>query len=253
MSGQAVLRVRGLSVRLGGRPVLDNATLEVRRGQLVGLLGPNGAGKTTLLRTVLGLHSPIQGSVLVQGKRAKRGATLIGYVPQGHGFAADFPISVADAVASGLTGKLGLLRRPSAGDWESVAEALDRVGMTGLASRPIGQLSGGQRQRVMVARALALRPALLLADEPFAGLDMPAQEHLSALFSGLAAEGAAVLMTTHDIASALYGCDRIALLNRSVVAVGEPARLADDPAVWMAAFGVGPGASVLKVAEGMVR
>jgi manganese/iron transport system ATP-binding protein len=119
--------------------------------------------------------------------------------------------------------------------------------MTHLAERPIGQLSGGQRQRVLVARALALRPGLLLLDEPFAGLDMPSQELLAALFADLAAEGTAVLMTTHDIASALYTCDRIALLNRTVIATGTPSALAADPAVWMAAFGIGPESALLRV------
>jgi manganese/iron transport system ATP-binding protein len=193
------------------------------------------------------LLTPAAGRVLVEGRRAKPGATPIGYVPQRHEFAFDFPICVADAVATGLAGQLGVLRRPSRDDWEAVADALDRTGMTDLAERSIGQLSGGQRQRVLVARALALRPGLLLLDEPFAGLDMPTQELLGALFADLAGEGTAVLMTTHDIASALYTCDQIALLNRSVIAAGTPSALAADPAVWMAAFGIGQDSALLRI------
>lgn len=247
MSGAATLAVEDVSVELGGRPVLSGVGLAVERGELVGLIGPNGAGKTTLLRTVLGLLRPVTGRVTVDGRIARPGRTPVGYVPQRHEFAWEFPICVADVVMTGLTGRLGLLRRPGAGEWEAVADALDRVRMTGLADRPVGQLSGGQRQRVLVARALALRPTLLLLDEPFTGLDMPTQELLSALFTELAREGRAVLMTTHDLASALSTCDRIALLNRTVIADGTPTRLAADPAAWMATFGIGPDSALLRI------
>jgi len=154
---------------------------------------------------------------------------------------------VAGVVMTGLTGRLGLARRPGAAQWEAVADALDRVRMTGLADRPVGQLSGGQRQRVLVARALALRPSVLLLDEPFTGLDMPTQELLSALFTDLAHEGRAVLMTTHDLLNALDGSDRIALLNRTVVATGTPTRLAADPDLWVRTFGVGEDSALLRM------
>ncbi|MEV8147400.1 anchored repeat-type ABC transporter ATP-binding subunit [Arthrobacter sp. NPDC080073] len=245
--GIPALAVENVSVELGGRLVLTTTDLAVDRGELVGLIGPNGAGKTTLLRTILGLLRPAAGHVTVDGKTARPGRTPVGYVPQRHEFVWEFPISVANVVASGLTGRLGLLRRPGEAEWEAVADALDRVRMTDLADRPVGQLSGGQRQRVLVARALALRPSLLLLDEPFTGLDMPTQELLSELFTDLAHEGRAVVMTTHDLASALYTCDRIALLNRTVIATGIPARLAADPALWMATFGVGPGSALLRI------
>ena len=106
------LSVDGVSVDLGGRRVLDGADLAVLRGELVGLIGPNGAGKTTLLRTILGLIAPAAGRVLIDGQPSRPGRTSTGYVPQRHEFAWEFPISVAGAVASGLTGRLGMLRRP---------------------------------------------------------------------------------------------------------------------------------------------
>ncbi|WP_433586011.1 anchored repeat-type ABC transporter ATP-binding subunit [Microbacterium hydrocarbonoxydans] len=243
----AALAVQNVSVDLGGRSVLTGTDLTVDRGELVGLIGPNGAGKTTLLRTVLGLLAPSAGRVLVEGRPSRPGRAPIGYVPQRHEFAWDFPISVADAVMTGLTGALGPFRRPGAAQWEAVADALERVRMTSLADRPVGQLSGGQRQRVLVARALAAQPAVLLLDEPFTGLDMPTQELLTVLFADLAREGRAVLMTTHDLLSALDGCDRIALLNRTVIATGTPTELAADPALWMATFGVGPDSALLRI------
>jgi manganese/iron transport system ATP-binding protein len=246
-AGRAALAVENVSVELGGRLVLTGADLAVDRGELMGLIGPNGAGKTTLLRTILGLLRPIAGRITVEGRAARPGRVPVGYVPQRHEFAWEFPLSVANTVMTGLVARLGLLRRPTAASWEAVADALDRVRMTELADRPVGQLSGGQRQRVLVARALALRPSVLLLDEPFSGLDMPTHELLSALFLDLAHEGRAVLMTTHDVAAARYSCDRIALLNRTVIAVGTPRQLAGDPAAWMTAFGIAEDSTMLRV------
>jgi manganese/iron transport system ATP-binding protein len=249
----AALEVAGVSVDLGGRRVLHDVDLRVDRGELVALIGPNGAGKTTLLRSILGLQRIQAGRVLVEGRRSGPGQTAIGYVPQRHEFAWDFPISVAGVVATGLTGRLGLFRRPGAEHWEAVADALDRVRMTDLAERPVGQLSGGQRQRVLVARALALRPAVLLLDEPYTGLDLPAQELLGTLFRDLAHEGRAVLMTTHDLLGAIDGADRLALLNRTVIAAGAPETLVDDPGLWTAAFGAGPDSALLRMLKAAAR
>jgi manganese/iron transport system ATP-binding protein len=242
----SALDVSDLSVELGGRLVLTDVHLTVEKGELVGLVGPNGAGKTTLLRTVMGLLRPRRGRVLVRDEPVRRGRVELGYVPQRHEFAWDFPISVENVVMSGRTGRLGLFRRPGVADWEAVAEALDLVRMTELRARPVGQLSGGQRQRVLVARALALRPAVLLLDEPFTGLDMPTQELLSDLVLSLAREARAVLMTTHDLPAALHTCDRLALLNRTIVAAGTPDQLRDER-LWMDTFGIRADNPLLKI------
>jgi manganese/iron transport system ATP-binding protein len=224
------LTVRDVAVRLAGREVLHDVNLLVDKGELVGLIGPNGAGKTTLLRSVLGLLPLTSGTITVARDR-------VGYVPQRHEFAWDFPISVARAVLTGRTKAIGPLRRAGRKDRELVAEAMARADLTDLARRPIGELSGGQRQRVLVARALALRPAVLLLDEPFTGLDVPTQELLTGLLRELRAEGTAVLMTTHDLAAATALCDRLCLLNRTVIADAPPDELA-DPDVWLRAFGM---------------
>lgn len=247
MTAVAALEIAAVAVDLGGRRVLQDVNLAVARGELVALLGPNGAGKTTLLRAVLGLQPTAAGCVRIEGRSARPGRAAIGYVPQRHEFAWDFPISVADVVVTGLTGRLGLLRRPGRSEWEAAADALDRVRLGDLADRPVGQLSGGQRQRVLVARALALRPAVLLLDEPFTGLDLPTQELLSGLFAELAHEGRAVLMTTHDLLGAVEGADRLALLNRTITAIGTPAELARDATVWSATFGVGPDSTLVRM------
>ncbi|SCF72145.1 anchored repeat-type ABC transporter ATP-binding subunit [Streptomyces sp. Ncost-T10-10d] len=226
---EPLLRVASVSVALGGRTAVEEASLTVSGGELVGLLGPNGAGKTTLLRAVLGLTATASGSVTATDR--------IGYVPQRHEFAWDFPIDVAGAVLSGRTRSIGWLRRPKARDRAAADEALELAGLTDLHRRPIGELSGGQRQRVLVARALAAEPRLLLLDEPFTGVDVPTQELLNELFGRLAAEGRGLLMTTHDLAAAARTCTRVVLLNRTVVAEGGPELLA-DPEQMLRAFGL---------------
>jgi manganese/iron transport system ATP-binding protein len=252
---------------------LDQVDLTVAAGEQVGLIGPNGAGKTTLLRADLGLVKPVSGQIrsgscrtipgnaaeglgrrpaetrLTGGGGADSTGRLrgrIGYVPQRHEFAWDFPISVAGAVMTGLTGQLGLLRRPGPAAWRAAAEALELTGLAALAGRAVGQLSAGQRQRVLLARALAPGPAALLLDEPFTGLDMPAQASLGEVLAGLARDGRAVLMATHDVFGALDLCDRIVLLNRTVIAAGPPAAVAADTAAWRAAFSVSADSSWLR-------
>jgi manganese/iron transport system ATP-binding protein len=233
----ALLVANSVSVHLGQRRVLDRVDLTVRPGELVGLIGPNGAGKTTLLRTALGLVPLAGGRILIEGTPAGRARGRAGYVPQRHEFAWDFPISVADAVMSGRAGRIGWLRRPAPSDRAAVELALDRVGLTELRRRPIGELSGGQRQRVLLARALAGQPRLLLLDEPFTAVDRPTQEALGGLLSRLVARGHAVLMATHDLTGAAAVCTRVCLLHGRVLADGAPEVLT-DPGVLLGAFGM---------------
>jgi len=233
----SVLTITGVNVELGGREVLNDVSLTIAAREHVGLIGPNGAGKTTLLRSLLGLLPITAGSISIDGKTPTEARGSIGYVPQRHEFVWDYPVQVRTAVMTGRTHRIGWLRRPGQADRDAVQEALERVDLTDLADRPIGELSGGQRQRVLVARALALKPSLLLLDEPFTGLDVPTQEILTRLFKELTAEDTAILMTTHDLPAAADTCHRLCLLNGTVVADGTPDELR-DPAIWLRAFGV---------------
>ncbi|MEV6281988.1 anchored repeat-type ABC transporter ATP-binding subunit [Kribbella sp. NPDC051770] len=231
------LQIHNLAVTLGGRNVLHDVDLTLDPGEQLGLIGPNGAGKTTLLRAVLGLLPTTEGSITIGTRTPAQARGHLGYVPQRHEFVWDYPVDVRTAVTTGRTHLTGWLRRPSSTDRDAVQEALERVDLQALHRRPIGELSGGQRQRVLVARALAVRPELLLLDEPFTGLDVPTQEALTQLFRQLTEEGTAILMTTHDLPAAAGTCDRLVLLNRTVVADGPPDQLR-DPSVWLDAFGV---------------
>ena len=200
------LRVTGLGASLGGRSVLEGVDLEARAGELVGLIGPNGAGKTTLIRSILGLI-PSSGRVETDG--------AIGYVPQRHEFAWDFPISVRDAVLQAVTVRRGLLGRARTPHFRAVEEALSLVGMRDLAKRPIGELSGGQRQRVAVARALALNPEVIVLDEAVSALDVLVQNQILYLLNDLQAQlGLSYLFITHDLAVVRQIADDVIVMEK---------------------------------------
>lgn len=239
------LQVSDLNTDLGNRQVLQNVSFTVKTGSFVGLIGPNGAGKTTLLRSILGLIPVRSGEVKVAGIIGAKALGLIGYVPQRHEFAWDFPIDVQGVVMTGRTQKIGWLRQAKKRDYEAVFAALEKVKMVDLARRPVGELSGGQRQRVLMARALATNPAILLLDEPFTGLDMPSQELLLELFANLASEGTSLLMSTHDLGAAVDVCHQNILLNRTVIASGTSAEL-QDPELWMRTFSVKANSPLLR-------
>lgn len=224
-SSVPVLRVEDLRVSLSGREVLTGVDWEVRPGELVGLLGPNGAGKTTLLRTILGLIPAEAGRIRITGRTPRAARSLIGYVPQKHQFAWDFPLSVEETVLSGRIPVMGPLHRPAARDWAAVGQALKRTGLSELRRRTLSELSGGQRQRVLLARVLATDPRLLLLDEPFTGVDVPTQHLLTRLYGGLAEEGRAVIMSTHDLPGALEACTRVCGLRGRIVLDRAPERL----------------------------
>lgn len=231
-----LLRLRDVCLTRRGRPVLQSVDLDVRAGELVGLLGPNGSGKTTLMRAALGLH-PATGRVLMGGTaladlRPRARAALAAYVPQEHEIA--WPVSVEALVGLGR-----LPHRASAAEDEAaVGEALALMELDHLAGRPATQLSGGERARALVARALAQRAPLILADEPTAGLDPAHAIALMAILRRLVAGGRGALVSLHDLGLAARWCDRIVLVNGGrVVADGTPASVL-TPARLAEVYGV---------------
>ena len=166
------------------------------------------------------LH-PSAGDVKVFGS-GPRGHICIAYLPQRSQVDWSFPLSVADVVMMGRVGKLGLLRRPSAGDKVSVRNCLELVGLAELAGRPIGALSGGQQQRMFIARALAQEAELMIMDEPLTGLDLPAQEEVLSIIKELRSLDATVMIAVHDLNLAAERFDRIMLLNGRILGMGSP-------------------------------
>lgn len=215
------LELQDVSVRLGGRQILDHVSFRISPGEFTGLIGSNGAGKTTMLRVVMGLRSADEGSVLVDGRALARRGRQIGYVPQKILIEPDAPLRARDVVALGLDGgRLGP-RLPSRSRREAVDRALADVDATRFADQRIGTLSGGEQQRVLVAHALIARPRLLLMDEPLANLDLRAGQEIVELVSRLAEEqGVAVLLSAHDINPLLPVMDKVVYLAGGRAACG---------------------------------
>jgi ABC-type Mn2+/Zn2+ transport system ATPase subunit len=209
-----VARLRNVTVAYGSTVALEDVTLDLPAGAIVGLIGPNGAGKTTLLRTLLRVLEPAAGSVEVRG--------AVGYMPQLGDAAWDFPLTVLDVALQGAYRRVGWLRRPSAADRRAALECLAAVGMEQLAGRQIGRLSGGQRQRVLLARTLMQGAQLLLLDEPLSGADAATALAFQETLDRLRGEGRTVVVSTHDLAWSARRCDLLCLLSGRVVSYGPP-------------------------------
>ncbi|MDT5042370.1 MAG: manganese/zinc/iron transport system binding protein [Actinoplanes sp.] len=218
----SVLRFARAAVGYRGRAVLHDVTFDLGAGRTAALVGPNGGGKSTLIRSVLGMADVVEGTVTVLGAVPGRALGQIAYVPQLDTLDADFPVSAAHVVLMGRYRLIGWWRPTRAADRRIAEEALDRVGLAGRARDRFGLLSGGQRQRVLVARALAAQPRLLLLDEPFNGVDAVSQAAILRVLAELAADGTAVVISTHDLSLAGRVADLVCLVNGRQYAAGRP-------------------------------
>jgi ABC-type Mn2+/Zn2+ transport system ATPase subunit len=207
-----------LAAGYGRLPAIEGITFEVEPGQRVALLGPNGGGKTTLLRVLLGELRPMRGRVEVRGRAAT--------VPQTERSRLDFPVSALDVALMGALPRLAWWQRPGHPDREVAHKALERVGVGNRAGDTFGDLSGGQRQRVLIARGLVQNAELLLLDEPFSGLDVPAAKGLESLIAELADEGRGIVIATHDLTQA-QRWDAVLCLNHRQIAFGPPGEVLD--------------------------
>lgn len=219
---------------------LKQASLRLEAGSICGLVGMNGSGKSTLFKAIMGVV-PATGRVEIGGlaPRQARKQGLVSYVPQSEDIDFTFPVSVYDVVSQGRYSRLGITRRLGAADRAAVDTALERVGLTDLAHRQIGNLSGGQRKRAFVARGLAQGARLLLLDEPFAGVDKKSEAMLLQLFKELKADGAGILISTHDLPNLASLADTAVLLRNEVLLTGDPATVL-APENIVRAFGMNP-------------
>lgn len=217
------LNVDNISVTYSnGHTAIQNAEFQLRGGSICALLGVNGSGKSTLFKTIMGIIRPTQGQVTLDGLSVAKALkqNLIAYVPQSEEVDWNFPVLVRDVVMMGRYGKMSFLRIPSKEDKQQVAYALARVGLTELAQRQIGELSGGQKKRVFLARALVQQGRVMLLDEPFTGVDIKTENAIVELLRQLRDEGHLILVSTHNIASVPEFCDRVVLINKTVIANG---------------------------------
>jgi zinc/manganese transport system ATP-binding protein len=217
-----VLRAENLSVRLGGRQILDQVSFVLGEGEFAGLIGANGAGKTTLLKVILGLIQPTSGRVLINGAARSRRNSLIGYVPQKIDLDPDMPLRARDLIGLGLDGHRYGLPRPSAQRTARIEEMIAAVDAETFADSRIGNLSGGEQQRVMIAHALISRPRLLLLDEPLANLDLRSGQEVVTLLSKIAKEQkVGVLLSAHDMNPLLPVIDRVIYMAAGRAASGS--------------------------------
>ncbi|YAL82148.1 ABC transporter ATP-binding protein [Dermacoccaceae bacterium W4C1] len=211
------IAAHGLTQRFGDVAAVDSLDLEVHPGEVVAFLGPNGAGKTSTIDMFLGLSAPTAGDVQIFGHspRAAVSRGLVAAVMQTGGLLKD--ITVAETVE--LTASVFAASRPP-------AEALERAGLTDLASRKVGVCSGGEQQRLRFAMALVSDPALIILDEPTTGMDVNARHEFWSAISDDARRGRTVLFATHYLEEADRYADRIVLVRQGrVVADGTAAQI----------------------------
>ena len=215
-----LLSLTDVGFRRHGNAILENVSLQVRRGEIVTLIGPNGAGKTSLVRIVLGLLKADSGQV----QREPR--LRVGYMPQKLQIDATLPLNVLRflLLAPGVKRAAAL-------------QALAEVGAEHLARRPLQQVSGGEQQRILLARALLRQPDLLVLDEPVQGVDVNGQIELYRLITQLRDRyGCGVLMVSHDLHLVMATTNTVVCLNRHVCCSGRPEQVSTDPA-FVALFG----------------
>ena len=226
---QAVLQVKGISKMLGGKPILDNCSLTVNRGELKVLIGPSGAGKSTFLQSINCLIPPDSGEIYLEGQLLNRTdkAALCAFRAQVGMIFQDFNLFDHLTAEENVAIALRKVRGMSAADARARAqEELARVGLARRARLYPAQLSGGQKQRVAMARALAMDPKVILLDEPTSALDPELVGEVLAVIRDLASGGMTMVMATHqmDFARAL-ATEIIFMEHGKLIEQGSPAVL----------------------------
>jgi manganese transport system ATP-binding protein len=221
------IEIQNLTVAYHGKVALHGASLQLQAGSICGLVGMNGAGKSTLFKAIMGFVQPRSGRVLIQGLSVRQAQKRhwLAYVPQAEEVDWQFPVSVYDVVMMGRYGYLNFLRVPRPEDKARVRRSLEQVELWDLRDRQIGELSGGQKKRAFLARALAQQAAILLLDEPFAGVDVKTEKLMIDLLIQLREQGHTILISTHNLDSITTFCDQVVLINRTILAYGATSEI----------------------------
>ncbi len=205
-----------------GVAAVRDASFELGASTICALVGVNGSGKSTLFKTLMGFLTPSTGNVRIAGmsvqEALKRG--LVAYVPQSEDVDWNFPVLVEDVVTMGRYGHMNFLRIAAKADRAAVDAALERVGMSELRKRQIGELSGGQKKRVFLARALAQGGEIILLDEPFTGVDVKTEAAIIDLLRSMRDDGRLMFVSTHNLGTIPDFCDQVVVLNKTVLAYG---------------------------------
>jgi zinc/manganese transport system ATP-binding protein len=213
-NNNSIAQLQNASLSFGSHDLWKNLDLTIKPGEFLAVLGPNGSGKSSFLKVLLGQYQLDAGTAQVSG--------TLGYVPQQHAFDVHLPLRGRDLVQLGLDGNRwgfdGIFRPID----PRVNKALQSVGATSYANKPVGRLSGGEQQRLRVAQALVSRPQLLLCDEPLLSLDIASQRAVSELINSQRKLGTAVVFVTHEINPILPFVDRVLYFVNGKWRIGEP-------------------------------
>jgi iron complex transport system ATP-binding protein len=221
-----LLEAKDISIQFGDRVILNNINFNMMQGEFIGLIGPNGCGKTSLLRTLAGLLPANANKVAILGQclsdwQRQHLAQKLAYLPQGN--ESYWSVTVETLVMLGRLPHQNAWTGASAHDREVVQQALVACDVSQFATRTVDTLSGGERARVFLARALAVEPALLLADEPIAGLDPGHQLEVMEKFRSLSASGMGIITVIHDLTLAMRYCDKLVMLgDGKIISQGKP-------------------------------
>ena len=227
-----ILKANNLIKSYGGKSVVNDVSLNLKQGEIVGLLGPNGAGKTTSFYMIVGLIKPNSGSIYLDDKEItsfpmyKRAQNGIGYLAQASSVFRK--MSVEDNIHSVLE----MTNLPKKEQIKKVESLLDEFGLQAIRKSRGDLLSGGERRRTEIARALATNPSFILLDEPFAGVDPLAVEDIQKIVRDLTKRNIGILITDHNVQETLAITDRTYLMfEGSILKDGKPEELANDELV----------------------
>ena len=205
-----LVSLQNASLGYDSEPVLQNVDLTICPGDLIGLAGPNGSGKTTLFRAILGLLPILSGGL-------SRNCPLsnFGYVPQSAALDPQFPLSAGEVVEMGAYGRIRPYEFFPAEEKKQIGEVLEQVGLRHLAPRSFFSLSGGQKQRILIARALMVKPKIMILDEPLSGVDEESRKSISELLVQLTRKnGLAIFFSSHDIPMVRSVADRLLRVDK---------------------------------------
>ena len=233
MGNMIELEMQRVTLGYNHHPVLEDITLKVSPGELVGLIGPNGSGKSTIIKALSHVINPSSGKVLVGGQDItaiprRELACMVGVVPQLPLLPSTF--TAFEIVLMGRNPHLGLFQSESKRDWSIARRAMEQTGTEELANRYVNELSGGEIQCLLIARVLVQETSAILLDEPTANLDIGRQGEILGLIKNLCTRNKlAVLAAVHDLNLAAQYCDRLLLINeRHIHAQGTPREVITD-------------------------
>jgi iron complex transport system ATP-binding protein len=221
------LEIKNLKSGYLDKPVIEDISFSIEKGEFMGIIGPNGAGKTTLLKTLTQIIRPMQGNILFEGRDIHRmGSFELAkrFAMVGQDLVSIFSFTVDEIVLMGRTPHIGVFGCERRQDLEIAQDMIRLTDLDGFKEKPINEMSAGERQRVLIARALTQQPQLLLLDEPTAHLDIGYQTEILDLVKSLKKKNdLTVICVLHDLNLASQYCDRILLLDKGkITGLGPP-------------------------------